>query len=190
MYLKKQCLQQCNVCQVHAAEGHWPGAKISMKHLTSWILHLNAVIHLCIVKQSFFCLKIWSARHSKTHTHSNKSLHCFPFAFPYSYCFFIVKYTVHHKCSTEPITVTYTGGVGWTAAVKPLPALWTCMHYISGLGHRRLQKSRPPQILQPDTPVFGAQCTTLLLYPNPSNEEVWKSGLSPIIYWKVRFLVA
>lgn len=60
--------------------------------------------------------KIWSAQQS-----SSKSLYCFSFAFPYSHL--IVKYTFHHKSYREPIRVTCTGRVGWTAALKPLPAI-------------------------------------------------------------------
>lgn len=167
---------------------HWLRAKnLHVKCLTSWICHLNAIIHLCIVKRSFFYLKIWPAQHSKSLTHSNKSFNCFPLTFPYSYCCFIVKYSFQHKSYTEPFIVPYLGGVDWTASQKTLMAFQRCMHCRSGSGHRNsLRKSRSLQILQLGTPVFGAQDALLVLWPNLSNKEVWRSVLFSIIDWKVR----
>lgn len=121
----------------------------------------NTFIHC---ETELFCLKIWSAQHSKIHTHSSKPFYWFPLTFPYSYCCFTVKYTFQFKSYTEPFMVTYIGRVGWTAAHKTLPAFQRCMHCRSGSGHRKSRKIQASaDTTAGDSCIWSTRCYTSIV---------------------------
>ena len=142
-------------------------------------------MHSCIVKQSFLCLKIWSARHSKNHTRSNKPFYCFPLTFLYSYCSFIVKYTFQHKSYRE-----YRRG--WLNSCMWNPASIPEMYALPV--RVRSQKHSPKIQASADTAardscIWSTRCYASIV-TKPKQQGSMKVRLIPCRRLKVRYLVA